>query len=133
MNKENTELIRERVLGLIASEFESAAAFEREMGLADRTVNNWRRMRSSSFMQMLPELSELFKVNVGELLNIPLRKDTSELSDEELHLLHMYRKARSMPEKMRRALRETLEVTINLYITSASEIRATKKPKQTKK
>ena len=132
MNKENTELIRERVLGLIDSEFDSAAEFERRMGLKDKTVNNWRRMRSASFMKILPELSELFRVNVGELLNMPLRRDTSELSEEELHLLHLYRKSRSMPEKMRAALRETLEMTINLYITSANEVKEARKKKAKK-
>ncbi|MBO7304941.1 MAG: hypothetical protein J6V09_06935, partial [Clostridia bacterium] len=118
MVKEETEKVRERVLSLIDSEYESDAAFERAFGLAEKTVNNWRRGRSSSFMKMLPELSEAFRVNVGELLDMPLRNDTSELSEEELHLLHLYRRSRTMPEKMRHALRETLEKTITLYISS---------------
>lgn len=121
---ETNEKIRERVLSLIDSEFESDAAFERAMGLADKTVNNWRRGRSSSYMKMLPKLSEEFRVNVGELLDMPLRHDTSELSEEELHLLHLYRRSRTMPQKLRVALRETLENVINLYIKSASEIKA---------
>ena len=115
------EIIREKVLSLIESEFESDAAFERAMQLPTKTVNNWRRGRSSSFMKMLPTLSERFRVNVSELLDMPLRKDTSELSDEEIHLLKLYRKARTMPLKMRTALRETLEMTINLYISSVSK------------
>ena len=89
MNGQNQENIRERILSLIDSEFESDAAFERALGLADKTVNNWRRGRSASYMKMLPTLSEVFKVNVGELLDMPLRSDTSELSEEELHLLHL--------------------------------------------
>ena len=125
MKNENTEKIRERILTLIDSEFESDAAFERAVGIPDKTVNNWRRGRSASFMRMLPTLSEKFRVNVGELLNIPLRRDTSELSEEELHLLHLYRKSRIMPDKMRHALRETLEMTIELYIKSLSEVKAT--------
>ncbi|MBR2461271.1 MAG: hypothetical protein IKB34_08610 [Clostridia bacterium] len=128
----NQEKIRERVLSLIDAGFESDAAFERAMGLADKTVNNWRRGRSASFMKMLPTLSEEFGVNIGELLDIPLRKDTSELSEEELHLLHLYRKSRTMPQKMRTALRETLETTINLYIASASEIKAEKRERKKK-
>ena len=124
MRDDNTERIRARILTLIESEFESDAAFERAMGLADKTVNNWRRARSSSFMKMLPRLSEEFKVNIGELMDMPLRRDTSELSEEELHLLHLYRKARVMPEKMRSALRETLEMTIELYISSLSEVKS---------
>ena len=121
MNKENTEKIRSRVLSLIESQFESDAAFERALSLKEKTVNNWRRGRSASFTKMLPTLSERFGVNVGELLDIPLKKDTSELSEEELHLLHLYRKSRILPGKMRTALRETLETTINLYIISCSE------------
>ena len=121
MNKENTEKIRKRVLSLIESQFESDAAFERALSLKEKTVNNWRRGRSASFTKMLPSLSERFGVNVGELLDIPLKKDTSELSEEELHLLHLYRRSRVLPQRMRAALRETLESTINLYIISCSE------------
>ncbi len=116
--KENTEKIRERVLSLIDSEFESDAAFEREMELAEKTVNNWRRGRSASFMRILPELSELFGVNIGELLDIPIRDDSSELSDEELELLTLYRKTHILSKKHRLALKETLEVTINMYLTA---------------
>ena len=123
MKQDNTERIRARILSLIESEFESDAAFERALGLGDKTVNNWRRARSSSFMKMLPRLCEVFKVNIGELMDMPLRRDTSELSEEELHLLRMYRKSRSMPEPMRRALRETIETTINLYLASHEEVK----------
>ena len=127
MNKENTEKIRARILTLIDSEFESDAAFERAFGLVDKTVNNWRRGRSASYMKMLPRLSEVFRVNVGELLDMPLRSDTSELSEDELHLLHLYRRSRTMPPKLRTALRETIENLISLYIKSAAEIKAGKK------
>ena len=116
--QKDTEKIRERVLALIDSEFESDASFEREMSLPDKTVNNWRRGRSASFMKMLPALSECFGVNVGELLDIPLSGDAAELSEEEIQLLELYRKARPLPSKMRTALRKTLETTINLYIDS---------------
>ena len=130
MKKENTEKIRERVLSLIESEFESDAAFERVMSLPEKTVNNWRRGRSASFMRMLPELSERFGVNIGELLDMPLRRDTSELSEEELRLLHLYRRSRTLPQKMRSALRETLETTINLYISTAAELKTKKTQKK---
>lgn len=127
MKKEDVQNVRERILSLIDSEFESDAAFERALGLPEKTVNNWRRGRSSSFMKMLPRLSEEFRVNVGELLDIPLRSDTSELSEEELHLLHLYRKARTLPIKLREALRENLEATITLYIKSVGELKAKNK------
>ncbi len=121
MEKERIERIRERVLSLIEAEYESDASFERAVSLPQKTVNNWRRCRSASFMKMLPRLSEIFSVNVGELLDIPLRQDTSELSDEELEILSLYRRAGALPPAMRSALRETLEATINLYITAAAE------------
>lgn len=129
MNKENQIKTKERVLSLIESEFESDAAFERAMGLAEKTVNNWRRDRSASYMKMLPQLSEKFGVNITELLDMPLRGDTSELSEEELHLLLLYRKSRVLPQKMRGALRETLETTIKLYIDTASALGDSKKKK----
>ena len=115
---EATEKIRERVLALIDSEFESDASFERELGLSEKTVSNWRRGRSASFMRHLPELSELFGVNVGELLDIPLSAEGDQLSDEERELLTLYRKSHILPKKMRRALTETLESTINMYIAA---------------
>ena len=90
MSKENTESIRERILALIDSEFESDASFEREIALPEKTVSNWRRGRSASFMRILPDLSDKFGVNVSEILDIPLREDSSELSDEELELLTLY-------------------------------------------
>lgn len=132
MKNENSEKIRERVLSLIDSEFESDAAFEREMGLVDKTVNNWRRGLSSSYMKMLPALSEKFRVNVGDLLDIPVRKDTSELSEDELRLLSLYRRSRTMPPKLRVALGETLENVINLYINSAEELKEAQKRRKRK-
>lgn len=132
MTVETNEKIRQRILSLIDTEFESDAAFERAMGLKDKTVNNWRRGRSASYMKMLPILSERFSVNVGELLDIPLRKDTSELSEDELHILHLYRRSRTMPPKMRAALKETIENLITLYIKSASELKAQKRERKKK-
>ena len=124
MKNANTEGIRTRVLSLIEAGFESDAAFERAMELPGKTVNNWRRGLSSSFMKMLPRLSDEFGVNVGEILDRPLRHDTSELSDEELHILHLYRKTRTMPQPMRAALRETIETTINMYMSSYHSVKA---------
>ena len=122
MNRENIEAIRERILSLIDSEYESDASFEREMGLAEKTVNNWRRGRSAYFMRILPELSARFDIGVGELLDMPLSSDSTDLSDDELSLLTQYRKSSAMPPKMRAALKETLEATINLYVSSAGEL-----------
>ena len=133
MKSANTEKIRAEVLSMIEADYESDAAFERALGLAEKTVNNWRRERSSSFMKMLPALCAAFGVTVGELLDIPLDRDTSDLSDEEVALLNLYRKTHTLPQKMRTALRETLETTINLYLAAASEIKAKSGTKKTAK
>jgi transcriptional regulator with XRE-family HTH domain len=126
---DSTQKIRARLLSLIDSEFTSDAAFEREMGLKEKTVSNWRRGKSASFMGILPSLANRLSVNIGELIDIPLSSDTSELSEEELQILHLYRKARTMPQPMRAALRETLEHTINMYITSYQAVKAKKSTK----
>jgi hypothetical protein len=118
MKRENQAKIKERVLSLIDSEFESDAAFERATGLAEKTVNNWRRDRSASYMKMLPELAEKSGINITEMLDIPLRGDSSELSEDELHLLRLFRKTRGLTPKMRGALVKTIENTINLYLES---------------
>lgn len=116
--REDIERIREHLLSLIDSEFPSDAAFEREMELAEKTVNNWRRGRSASFMRMLPRLSEVFGVTVGELMDIPISPDSSELSEDELELISLYRKTHVLPKKMRIALKDTLESTINMYLAA---------------
>lgn len=124
VNKEVAEKTRARILTFIDTEFESDASFERALGLPDKTVNNWRRGRSSSYMKLLPRLAEEFNLNIGELLDIPLRKDTSELSEDELKLLQTFRRSRTMPKELRAALRETLENVINLYVKSANEMKS---------
>jgi transcriptional regulator with XRE-family HTH domain len=131
MNNPNSEKIREKIIGLIESEFESDAAFERAMGLQTKTVNNWRRGRSASFMRMLPRLCEAFGTSPSELLDIPISAG-GELSEDEVRLLTLYRKSRALPKGMRRALAENLECTINLYLAAISEpeLRAAAKNKK---
>ena len=128
MKVENGEEVRIKILALIESEYESDAAFEREMGLPPKTVNNWRRGRSASYMRMLPALAEGFEVSVGELLDVPISHYSSELSEDEIELLSLYRKSGVLSAKQKLALRKTLESVINLYLDSAPEKkRASKK------
>ena len=124
------EKIRDKILSLIDTEFESDAAFERALGLADKTVNNWRRGRSSSFLRLIPELAERFGVTVSELLDVPISKDSSELSDDEIKLLTVFRRSRTMPKELRTALRETIEQVINLYIKSSNEMKSAAREKR---
>ena len=130
--KEENERVRARVLSLIDAEFESDAAFERTLGLGDKTVNNWRRGRSSSYMKMLPTLAECFGVSIGDLLDVPLRGETIELSEDEVRLLAVYRRARTMPKDLRMALAKTLESVIELYFKTAEEKKSAAKDKKKK-
>ena len=127
MKSANTEKVRARILALIESEYESDAAFERDMGLADKTVNNWRRGRSASFMKMLPRLTETFAVSISQLLDIPLSADNPELSEDEVEMLTLYRRSRPLPVNMRRALLQTLESTIKMYVDAYAEIKQAEK------
>ena len=121
MNRNQSEETREKILALIESEYESDAAFEREMGLASKTVNNWRRGRSSSYMKMLPKLADGFEVSIGELLDVPITHDSLELSEDEIELLTLYRKCTILPAKQKLALSKTLLSVINLYLNSVPE------------
>ena len=121
MKGTNVAYTKERILALIDNEYESDAAFEREMNLPAKTVNNWRRGRSSSFMKMLPRFAEDFDISLGELLDVPIHKDTSELSEDELGLLSLYRKSCILLPKQRIALLKTLESTIEMYLEAAPD------------
>ena len=76
MRHSDTSYTKERILALIENEYESDAAFEREMNLPPKTVNNWRRGRSSSYMKMLPRFAEDFDISLGELLDVPIHMDS---------------------------------------------------------
>ncbi len=125
MTEQNPEKVREKILTLISSEFESDSQFERKLNLPPKTVSNWRRGKSSSYMKMLPTLADEFKITVGELLDVPLENST-ELSEDELALLKLYRKSRAMPPKLRTAMQETIESVINLYTKTAFETKTQK-------
>ena len=118
MTHESTEKIRTRVLRLIDSEFESDAAFERVMALSPKTVNNWRRGRSSSFMQMLPRIAKVFALTVGEVMNLPINEAGEDLSDDEREILNLYREASILPIGAKDTLKESLKTIIRLYIDS---------------
>lgn len=113
-----SEAARERILSLIDAEFESDAAFERELGIPDKTVNNWRRGRSASFMKMLPELAAALSVTVVDLLDLPLSEGAVELSAEEREIIALYRRAKVLPPEQRAALDKTLGAVIDMYIDS---------------
>ena len=67
-------------------------------------------------------------------MDIPISAEGADLSEDELQMLTLYRRSRPLPLPMRKALTETLESTINLYINTYLEIRKNdKKPTKAKK
>ena len=83
-------------------------------------------------MKILPKLSERFRVNVGELLDMPIIGESSELSEDEIHILTLYRKSRTLPVKLRQSLSESIESIINLYLKTTSELKPKEKRSKTK-
>ena len=117
MKDTHAAMVAERIFAPIDADYESDAAFERAVGLPDKTVNNWRRGRSSSYMKRLPMLAEAFHVTLGDLLCLPVDREEADLSEEEWHLVHLYRKARTLPKEQRRAMEETLTTVVKLYLS----------------
>lgn len=62
------ELARDRILGLIEDRYESYKEFESAMDLKPTTVTEWKRGRSFTFMDILPEIAEEFGVSTDYLL-----------------------------------------------------------------
>lgn len=62
--------------------------FELSLGLKPKTINNWKRGMSSSYMNMLPQLADYFNVSVDYLLGREKSPtDTESMSDDEIKAL----------------------------------------------
>lgn len=118
MGQENVAQVGERIFSLIDAVYGSDAAFERAANLPPKTVNNWRRGRSSSYMKLLPEIATLLGIEASELLGTAGGEESAHLTSEEEEILAMFRAAGSLSEKERSALTETIRNTIGLYLAS---------------
>ncbi|MBO5051849.1 MAG: hypothetical protein J6D31_06605 [Clostridia bacterium] len=119
MGQEHVAQTGEIIFSLIEMRYGSDAAFERAANLPPKTVNNWRRGRSSSYMKMLPELAGLFGVSVRDLLQTEEgERDGVRLTAEEHELLTLFRATDGLPDRERAALTETIRNTIDLYLAS---------------
>ena len=118
MAQENIARTGEIIFSLIEMRYGSDAAFERAANLPPKTVNNWRRRRSSSYMKLLPELASLFEVSVRDLL---CEEQAPILSSSEQELLAMFRAASGLSEREKTALTETIRNTIDLYLASRED------------
>ncbi len=117
MKDPHAEAVAARIFALIDADYESDAAFERAVGLPDKTVNNWRRGRSASYMKRLPMLAQAFGVPMSDLLCLPIGREDADLSEEEWQLVHLFRRARTLPAPQRAALEQTLRTVVTLYLS----------------
>ena len=84
------------------------ASFERALALPPKTVSNWRRGVSHSYLAMLPQIAHLLSTTTDALLGLE-----EELEEECLHALFV--KAKKLPPHRREALYRTLEDVMKLY------------------
>ena len=127
MSNPTTESTREMLLSLIEAEYESDAAFERAASLPKKTVSNWRRGLSSSFMKMLPTLADLFGVAAQELIDTEGKVRHAVLTDDEEKLLSLYRSTEGLSRKTRSELLLAFENMTTLSL-SANDDKRVKKP-----
>ena len=109
--KADTDAVRVRVLALIDEHFESDAAFERAADLPKKTVSNWRRGRSASYMKLLGRIAPLLGVHAADFL-----LDAAEGGEEML--LHMWRRTSVLSKEERDNLASTLVEVIRLYLSA---------------
>ncbi len=95
------------VIRLIPERFPSDAAFERAAGLPAKTVSNWRRGRSATYMKRLPQLELLLGEEFSAILHeTPV--SGSGLSREEERLLRAWRTTSDLAPEARKALLSTV-------------------------
>jgi len=57
-----------RIADLIGERCESSAAFERELGIPEKTVNDWRRGKSKSYRSRLTDIAKILGTTSAYLL-----------------------------------------------------------------
>lgn len=106
------ESVSKNLFHLIEMHFSSDAAFERAAGLPPKTVSNWRRGRSATYMKRLPELAAILGVTPHDLLADDERGEDSE----ESRLWQSIRRAKSLPPEERSRLYHALQGVISVAL-----------------
>ena len=91
------------------------AAFERAMDLPPKTVSNWRRGVSHSYLSMIPQIAHLLHTTPDVLLG-ETEKAEAEWIEETQRLQGLYMQAKDLPRHRRLALCRTLEAVMKLYL-----------------
>ncbi len=107
---EDEETVLANLLFLIRERFGTDVAFERAAGIPPKTVSNWRRGISSSFMKQLPALAALLQVRLVDLL------PPDAVDEGEAAFLKLYRKTAAMLPEERHRFLITMQELMGLYI-----------------
>ena len=78
---ESKEIARQRVLSLIDSREPSGICFEAKFKLRANTVSEWRYGRSTTYMNMLPEIAKEYGVTTDWLLGIETEAVVPDMID----------------------------------------------------
>jgi hypothetical protein len=108
------ESVSKNLFHLIEISFSSDAAFERAASLPPKTVSNWRRGRSATYMKMLPTLASVLGVNPRDLIGEEA-KDGVE-NAEEARIWHLLRRAGQLPEGEKSRLYAALTSVLTLAL-----------------
>lgn len=79
----------DRILSLIGQKYGTDKAFEDDIGIPNRTVNDWKRGKSKSYLKLLPKIANTFNVTVDYLLGTEQKE--SPLSDIDSRLIEIYK------------------------------------------
>jgi len=111
------DLILAKILSLLSEQQSPDTELERALGLSAKTVSNWRRGISHSYLRRLPEIAAFLGVSPSVLEGTDGDGETAPtLTADELALLSRYREAcRSSPAR-RRALFEALDRVLVLFL-----------------
>ena len=74
----------ERILEQIKTHFDSDVAFEEAAGLKRKTVDNWKRGLSQSYLKMIPKLCALFDVDSDYLHGTDKKPTTPNVGQSAL-------------------------------------------------
>ncbi len=99
--------IGQAIFRLIPDRYPSDAAFERAASLPPKTVSNWRRGRSATYMKMLPRLEILLGEEFSGILHDTPVSGNGLTRDEE-RLLRAWRATADLSPEARKSLYNTV-------------------------
>lgn len=106
----------DKILALIGTKYPSDAAFESKHGLKPKTVYEWKRKRSKSYMDIVVQIATDFNVTTDYLLGVEVgnRQENAPERDDKLRLIA--RRITEIPEKDREKVLAIFEATLDTFL-----------------